>query len=171
MKISAQIAKEAYYTNGLFSLAIYNGEINTRIIMELFASRVHTKDIPATSSILQKRLPSIFYSKCFNEKNYPFSQEVKNTEIGHLFEHILLEYLREIKLASGFKNPIYNGLTKWDWERDAVGVFHISIDAGVGDKDIFKKALHKSIELLLEIFHTISPKASSMSLSLQEVYS
>lgn len=143
--------KSIYHKNDLFSLAIHQGEIDTKIVMELFASEVNTEYIPATYPLLAKYIPTILYSKCFNEKNYPFSKEVEKTEIGHLFEHILLEYLCRFKLAAGLKDPIHNGVTKWDWKKDAKGVFHILIDSGYRDYHIFREALENSIRLTFNI--------------------
>lgn len=154
--------KRVYHANDLFSLAIHYGEINTKIIMELFACAVNTQHLPDTYSLLKKHIPTILYSKCFNEKNYPFSEEVKKTEIGHLFEHILLEYLCQLKLASGLKNPVHNGLTKWNWEEDAEGVFHISIDSGYKDYRIFKEALENSIWLTFNILSNHTNRRSQL---------
>ncbi|MBI4038798.1 hypothetical protein HY384_02465 [Candidatus Daviesbacteria bacterium] len=115
---------------------------------------VNTKHLPATYSLLKQHIPTILYSKCFNEENYPFFKEVRKTEIGHLFEHILLEYLYHLKLASGIEDPIHNGLTKWDWEEDAMGIFHISIDSGYKDHHLFKTALENSIWLTFNILNS-----------------
>lgn len=139
-------------TNDLFCLSIDQAKADTSITMELLVPVLNTRQIPATFSILKKYLPSIFFSKCFNEENYPFVREVKETEIGHLFEHILLEYLCEIKLARGIQNPVHNGLTKWDWDKDAQGIFNIQIDIGDQDREIFNLALESSIKLLETIF-------------------
>jgi hypothetical protein len=103
---------------------------------------------------LWQHLPSIFQSKCFNEKNLPFIKEAERTEIGHLFEHILLEYLCALKKEKGEKKNIHNGVTRWNWERDAWGVFHITVDSGSSDKEIFEEAVNLSIKLVLLIFRS-----------------
>lgn len=121
--------------------------------MEILAPTVTTGVIPHTYILLKKYLPSILKSKCFNDNNYPFDREVKNTEIGHLFEHILLEYLCMQKMAQGFENPVHNGLTSWNWEKDKRGIFHINIDAGHGNGVILKPALEKSISLTMKILN------------------
>lgn len=140
-----------HFSTELFSLFITQKALQTQIIMSLYTPTVTTESIKETLPILQKSLPSILRSICFNDENLPFSTEVVRTEIGHLFEHILLEYLCEIKLSAGYKNPIHNGITQWDWLRDMHGTFHIQVDAGTEDRRIFFKALSLSISLLEEI--------------------
>jgi hypothetical protein len=138
-------------SNELFSLKFKYGAKRTNIVMSLATQIVNTRDIPATHMLLEKYLPSVFLSKCFNEQNFPFKEEAKKTEIGHLFEHILLEYLCSMKKEKGHMNAIHNGVTHWNWEKDKWGVFHITIDLGSSDKEIFEAALEESVKLLLLI--------------------
>jgi len=72
---------------------------------------------------------------------------VRRTEIGHLFEHILLEYLCQEKLLKGFDKAIFSGNTQWNWKREPRGMFHIYINMPYSDTDIFPEALKKSISL------------------------
>ncbi len=153
-----------YFQNDLFSLSIYYNTTNTKIVMALFTPIVNTGYIPQTYKILKKYLPSILRSKCFNKYNYPFRKEVKQTEIGHLLEHILLENICLLKKELGLRNPIHNGLTEWNWKKEP-GIFFINIDASYKDKDVFVKALDKSIFLLLYIFQT-APQIKSNFLRL-----
>lgn len=134
-----------------FSLAVNYSKFNTLITMRLFTDILTTCDIPDTFSILQRSLPSILKAKCYNDKNLPFRQEVKNTEIGHLFEHILLEYLCKFQLAKGIKNAEFSGVTDWDWRKHPRGTFHINILSGLNIKDSFPLALEKSSQLLTSI--------------------
>lgn len=136
------------HLNTFFSLNIKKSLHNTLITMNLFIPVMNTAHIPHTYALLKKMLPTILMSKCFNEENLPFSQEVKKTEIGHLFEHILLEYLCELKLAKGYSEAVYAGRTNWNWKVDPYGTFHIIIDAGSEDTDILPEALERSINLL-----------------------
>jgi hypothetical protein len=146
--ITAKIKDTAFNANELFSLDINPRKKSTKITMKMLTSVITTDKIPATYSILKSHLPSILRSKCFNENNFRFSKEVKCTEIGHLFEHILLEYLSQFKFAQGHKNPIFNGLTSWNWKKEERGTFHIKIDAGLDDKEIFSLAMKRSTDLL-----------------------
>lgn len=148
MSIITTGPKPAFYAGELFSVDVLIRRRSTKITMKVFTSLISTENVPSTYTLLKKHLPSILRSKCFNENNYKFSKEVKNTEIGHLFEHIILENLSSCKSALGFNNPVYNGLTRWNWARDARGVFHIEIDSGLDEEEIFALALNKSTELL-----------------------
>jgi hypothetical protein len=116
--------------------------------MSLYIPTVNTRELPQTTSILTQYLPSVLASTCFNDEKLPFALEVKSTEIGHLFEHILLEYLCYFKLSQGYTNAEYSGVTKWNWERDPWGVFHIIINTGWDDTEIFSSAVQQSIILL-----------------------
>jgi hypothetical protein len=140
-----------YHANDDFAVAVGLSEMRTDIVMELYHSRVTTRYFPETTAILDRYLPSIFRSKCFNDEGNTFRTEVKRTEIGHLFEHILLEYLCLVKREKGLAVSPYNGSTRWDWDTDTRGTFHITIDSGTGDKEIFSIALDRSIQLLLRI--------------------
>lgn len=153
--LTASEFKRAHHSNNLFSLFIEYDEVSTKMTMQIYGQIVNTEHIPSTYSMLEKYLPSILRSECFNNKEYPFKKEVKKTEIGHLFEHILLEYLSNLKRELGFEDSIHNGVTEWKLKEESKGIFYISIDAGYKDRDIFEPALYKSIQLLRDLFQTI----------------
>lgn len=134
-----------------YQLAIKNSSKGTFIKMSLFTDFYHTNSLPKTSYVLEEHLPQVLKTQCFNELNLPFYSEVKNTEIGHLFEHILLEYLCQEKIASGFKKASFRGVTRWNWRNEAKGTFHIVIKLKPADIIYFQYALSKSIELLNRI--------------------
>ena len=119
--------------------------------MQLFIDEVTTARMPHVFPILKVKLPTILKSRCFNEKKLPFSKEVRKTEIGHLFEHILLEYLCKEKINLGHNEAIFSGLTKWNWNKENYGRFHISVDITIEEKDILYSALESSIHLLKQI--------------------
>lgn len=131
-----------------FSFAIIYENKITKIKMLCNSGIINTKDLPQTFHVLSKHLPSILRSKCFNDENKPFFEEVTETELGHLFEHILLEYFCQFKLAEGFSRVMVSGVTDWNWRKDKVGTYRITINAGKQDFDIFVKAFRKSLELL-----------------------
>lgn len=139
------------YNENLFLLDISQGLRETGIKMRLFTNYISTESLPNTYSILQRFLPSILDSKCFNEENLTFDEEVRATEVGHLFEHIILEYLTKLKLFYDNEDISFSGTTTWDWTRDEQGVFHIKINAGVREAHIFEEALEKSIRLINKI--------------------
>lgn len=124
----------------------------TYLKMEFTGSLLHTCEFSATLPVLKKNLPSIFNSSCFNEYNLPFRQEVRDTEMGHLFEHILLEYLcmYSSKYYKG-GDAMFRGETKWNWKADPRGVFHIYVSSDITHIYAFKKALARAIELINKI--------------------
>ncbi len=134
-----------------YNLAIKHLSDQTSIIMTLNTSFFHTIHLPFTHQILRYNLPTVLKTECFNDSGLPFNEEVKNTEIGHLFEHILLEYLCELKIQNGYKKAIFKGVTNWNWKKDAKGTFHIFIDITPKDIMFLDIALEKSIKLLNKI--------------------
>lgn len=146
--------EKSKYLSNFFSLQIFPEREKTVIIMSVTTPVVNTVSLPSTMFILKKRLPTILLSTCFNKARLPFVKEVKKTEIGHLFEHILLEYLCELKLAKGYDEAIYAGRTKWNWKEDPFGTFHITINTKEDDIDILPKALENTINLVRTIYYT-----------------
>ncbi|HWA52091.1 MAG TPA: hypothetical protein VG895_03495 [Patescibacteria group bacterium] len=124
------------------------GKLN--LIMEVYYKKyINTKSIPATVPVLSSDLPSIFKCECFNEENKNFKEESGQTELGHLFEHIMLEYLCITKLNSGCKQAIYEGVT--NWAVDNPYIFNIQIKTGKRDIENIEKAFKKSTRLLGKI--------------------
>ena len=141
-------AEQTLSIPNLYSLSISQGEIQTIIVMTLHIPEVNTRDFPQTNNILKLYLPTILRSTCYNEDHLPFHKEVSRTEIGHLFEHILLEFLCIIKLEKGYNFVSYEGVTDWNWIRDPKGTFHITIKANSEELDILSEALDRSMSLL-----------------------
>lgn len=138
---------ETISSENLYTLSINRKPHKTRILMRLLIPEVNTKAFPMTRQILGVYLPSIFTSICYNDDHLPFSEEVAETEVGHLFEHILLEYLCIIKLENGLDAATYEGVTDWNWIRDPKGTFHITIKAESDALDILNDALTRTITL------------------------
>ena len=157
------------YNSELFSLTITTQKINTLITMRLFISEVNTNAFPQTHELLSQYLPTIFKHKCFNYSHQPFSKEVKKTEIGHLFEHILLENICILKFKKGNKDIKIKGVTDWNWYKDSIGTFHIDINYAVDDVKLFNEALKKTIQLTQIILSSplITPKTSTERLPVQ----
>lgn len=152
----------AYHTSEAFLLSVKQNKRQTKIIMNMQDDIVNTFDLPYTLAILKSLLPSVLQSTCFNEDNNPFYEEVLHTEVGHLFEHILIEYLCLLKVSEGFDNVEYTGVTKWNWVLYPRGSFHITVSAGLNDSSIFKSAMQKSIELINIILNSAKSENSSI---------
>jgi hypothetical protein len=134
----------------------YNGKVrllksSARICLQVSPDLLYTGQLSATLKVLRKQLPSIFKCECFNEDNRPFREEVKNTELGHLFEHVLLEFLCKEKLNDGCDFADFSGVTNWNWKRDPRGTFHIHIGMKKEESMYFYKALQQTIEIINSI--------------------
>lgn len=138
-----------------FSLQIKLNKAYLKMLMQMRTETVNTCEIPHAFSMLKKSLPSILKAECFNEYNIPFYEEVKKTEMGHLFEHILLEYLCLTKLEKGFKQASFSGRTHWNWKKEKRGSFHIHIGMPVKDLSFIPEALEKSLILFKQISEPI----------------
>lgn len=122
--------------------------------MQLALPFVTTRDLPATKTFLQEFAPTVLNTECFNELNLPFDQEVNNTEIGHLFEHILIDEFCLSQIRSGEKSSVVNGRTFWNWQKDPFGKFEIWIDIGKDKLAVFLEALKKTIRLIENLIQT-----------------
>lgn len=124
-----------------FSLQLKMSKNRVHIVMQLNTEIVNTQFLPKTRAILEAQFPGVLHTACFNEQNLPFSEEVKQTEIGHLFEHILLESLCVEKMALGYEQACFNGRTDWNWQKEKRGKFHIFVDGVEDAKPFLSKAL------------------------------
>ena len=145
-------------TTPFYTLKITYDTAKTKIEMFVPNNITTTQDLPGTLPILKNLLPNIFTSECFNYLDTSFEKEVENTEVGHLFEHILLEYLCTTKLLYGYNDAEYSGVTKWNWNKYPRGTFSIQINAHYSDRIIFNEALKKAIALMNIIFEESSKK-------------
>ncbi len=100
-----------------------------------------------TLNFFARELKSILCSQCYNQDDLPFAQEICNTEIGHLVEHVLLEYLCEEKIKLGYSQAEYSGRTDWNWLVNPRGTFRIRIKISPDESDIFARALQQTVDL------------------------
>lgn len=140
-----------FYDYNFFYLNYYHESDKTKILAKFEAPHLNTKNIPQTLKLLKRYLPSILYSRCYNPENLTFKKEVIQTEIGHLLEHIILEYLAEESFSKYKIRQIFKGITTWNWDKEEKGIFRIEITASTKDIDIFLNSLKKSTLLLEKI--------------------
>jgi hypothetical protein len=121
----------------------------TIVDMKVVEKFVRTNKMPKTSAFLKKHFPQVLETRCFNQAGLSFQQEIKDTELGHLFEHILLVYLCQMRqLLKEDEDCSYSGVTSWNWEKDPRGTFAILIEINEEEQDIFYFALEKTCKLL-----------------------
>lgn len=152
-----------YITTTFFSSHVRHTNTKTHIIMQVFTKEVHTGKMLHTLPLLKKTLPTILKSTCFNEGNIPFKVEVMRTELGHLFEHILLEYLCQLKLLKGHEEAMFSGTTDWNWNKHPRGTFQITVSVGKEDLDIFPEAFKKTSTLFALIMEKHLEKTAFVS--------
>lgn len=110
-----------------------------------------TESFPDTSTLLTQFVPAYRTARCRNDRNLPFYREVEQTELGHLLEHILLEYLCLNKRQAGQSQALFTGKTTWNWQRDPRGTFFIDIAIRPEDHVYLSEALTQSLELIGKI--------------------
>ncbi len=137
-----------------FSLDFKQTSKKTAITMQFSLPFATTRNLPGTKTFLQEFAPTVLNTECFNELNLPFDQEVNNTEIGHLFEHLLIDEFCLSQIRSGEKSSVVNGRTFWNWQKDPFGTFEIWIDIGKDKLSVFLEALKKTIQLIENLIQT-----------------
>lgn len=142
------------YNSPLFQLSLKHRIQTLKIVMHCNTPYLTTNFLSKTSKILQKELPTVLLTECFNAEGLPFAKEVKKTEIAHLFEHILLEYLCLEKISNGFSSASFSGRTHWNWIKYPKGSFFISITIEKTDLKFLPVSLDKSIKLLEKILNS-----------------
>ncbi len=139
--------KVSVNTSQYFQIQYRQSNKKTAITMQINLPFVSTKYLPMTGAFLQAHNPSVLRTQCFNDANLPFDIEVKETELGHLFEHILLDQLCLSEMSKGAKSSTFSGRTSWDWQKNPYGMFEIWIDIGKEQLQLLMEALKKTIAL------------------------
>lgn len=128
-----------------YSLDIEAHRRTTCLTMRVAGTQMTTHGMKRVVPLLRRHLPSILHSTCFNDKQLPFCEEVRGTELGHLYEHILLEKLTQLSCGS---MKVYKGVTSWDWNKEAQGTFHIKINANMIESLLLQQAINESNQLM-----------------------
>lgn len=121
--------------------------------MQFFNQAISTHQFPHTLKFLQLHAPKVLKTKCFNPLHLTFKKEVVNTELGHLFEHILLSNLCEETITAGADSALFDGMTHWNWKRYPKGNFKIVLSGKI-EKKIFENALLESVRITELLFTT-----------------
>ncbi len=85
-----------------------------------------TGDAPRMPRILFRMFPYLAAQRCYNDLHVSFRREAENTEIPHLFEHLLLEIQKQVRRGIVNCSPI-SGETEWNWTIDPRGRFHVTV--------------------------------------------
>lgn len=88
-----------------------------------FPHRLYSSQVPRIAERLLRTLPSLAEHRCQNRHGLPFVEELEDSELGHVFEHVVLELLAD--------RGIYTrGQTTWNWDRDPIGTYQITVSTG-----------------------------------------
>lgn len=68
-------------------------------------------------------LPGLESHVCRNGDGRSFAEELADTEVPHLFEHVVMELMA----AAGSPRTL-RGETSWDFKRDGRGIFRVSFE-------------------------------------------
>ena len=134
-------------TNDNFRLRFGFEEDGVTIDLNVLGEVLNTRQIPNIYPLLFTILPSILRNRCFNDENLPFCEEVGRTELGHLFEHILLEYMCILK-SRKTKNVSFSGKTYWEKSEAPAKNFTIKISCSLSDIPFFLKSLDQSVKAM-----------------------
>lgn len=68
-------------------------------------------------------LPGLDRHTCANGDGRTFTEELADTEVPHLFEHVVMEIMAQAGSPRSLK-----GETSWDFKRDGHGIFRVSFE-------------------------------------------
>ncbi len=131
----------------VLSMQVHNGQHNTDCFCDVVA-------------FLRKQAPDVLETTCYNPDNLPFCKEVEKTELGHLFEHVLITFLCDEAIKNGAIVAEYEAVTDWNWLKNPVGSFEIEIKAELDDA-LLLPALERTTNLVSQLFGA-RPAAASM---------
>ncbi|MDX1932905.1 MAG: hypothetical protein SFU56_09900 [Capsulimonadales bacterium] len=84
-----------------------------------------TSQMPHITRGLFRLIPRLASHTCHNGKGKSFRQECRNTEIPHLFEHLIIELQL---MAQQNADDHLRGETEWNWQQDPYGRFHVTVE-------------------------------------------
>lgn len=86
-------------------------------------SEMRTSLDPEVADRALQVLPGLAGHRCSTASHRTFAEELCDTEVPHLFEHVVLELMAEAGSPRSLK-----GETAWDFRRGGNGVFRVSVE-------------------------------------------
>lgn len=116
------------------------------VVVRVEAHHLRTSLDEAVAERALEMLPGLATHRCSTASARSFVDEMKDTEVPHLFEHVVLE------LMAGAGSPRdLKGETAWDFRREGHGVFRVSVEY---DDDLVAlgaiKTAHKLMGYMLD---------------------
>ncbi|MBP9820465.1 hypothetical protein KBC79_07070 [Candidatus Woesebacteria bacterium] len=166
--MSSRISPKYVYTSKTFSYLGKQTKSGWQFNCSVPPTTVNTREIPETMNILKKTVPGVFDTECFNDLYLPFVEEAAKTEIGHLFEHIIIHLLFVSQNKNSKPLAVYEGKTSWNWVKNPTGSFSIRIKGPKVTTELFSQLLEKATaiieQILMSSFHVSRPN-TAISLS------
>jgi len=105
-------------------ICVVPAERRIRLTVEMpNPDRFLTSQAPHLPRRLFRLFPNLSQHKCENGRGYTFRRECRQTEIPHLFEHLIIELQAQAQPAE-----VLRGETHWNWRVDPKGRFHVFVD-------------------------------------------
>lgn len=95
---------------------------HTRITIR-FSNQLYSSQVEGMAAYLLQVLPHLAIHRCVNRSGLPFEEELNDSELGHVFEHVILALLFQ-------RGMFVRGQTTWNWQRDPIGTYHVTINTG-----------------------------------------
>ena len=95
---------------------------HTRITVR-FHHHLYSSQIPNLADNLLQLMPSLRNHLCVNRNGLRFEEEVEDSELGHVFEHVILSILSQ-------RGMCVRGQTTWNWHHDPLGTYQVTIHTG-----------------------------------------
>lgn len=105
---------------------IFLSTCHVRLVLEIADPASYTTQGEARiPRRLFKMFPRMAAQRCSNGRDYSFRREAQDTEIPHVFEHLILEIQDQVHRGAGVP---FAGETQWNWTRDPRGRFYVTVD-------------------------------------------
>ncbi len=134
----------------------------TIIDMALTIPHVTTATMPQTFLFLEKFAPTVLLTTCHNDLDLSFAEEVKDTELGHLFEHLVLDHLARHDRSDSVMPRIYTGTTDWNWYINPRGTFSITLSVGENEKHRLSEAIDWACAILERIIFSTNTNTETV---------
>jgi hypothetical protein len=102
---------------------------------------LRTCEVPGLAEAVVRALPGLRAHRCDNGAGLTCADELRDTELAHLVEHVALEMM-----AVAGSSPALRGETSWDFAADGRGVFRVRI--AYGNEAVARGALAFACDLV-----------------------
>ncbi|MBA4370526.1 MAG: hypothetical protein C0418_02980 [Coriobacteriaceae bacterium] len=126
------------------AIEVAPGRVEARVSCDV--ARMRTTDVSGLSGRALEALPGLARHTCDNGLDLPVAEELGDTEVVHLLEHVAIELLLRGAPAKDMR-----GGTRWDFERDGRGAFRLLLEH---PDDLATLAALKCALALVEVWAT-----------------